>query len=95
MTTKKIREQFHLTQKQISEKFDIPFATIKNWDARDCMPEYVYKMIVNYLIKSKQYELESVKRLFGADSKYYIKSQFNLNMLMNFFSDCLYGKSEV
>lgn len=48
MTTKEIRETYGVTQKMISEIFDISLATIKNWDSRETMPKYVHKMMDMY-----------------------------------------------
>lgn len=44
MTTHEIRKWFGWTQKEMSLYWNIPIATIKNWDTRSCMPGYVYKM---------------------------------------------------
>lgn len=45
MTTKYLREKFGLTQKQLSDFFDIPLRTVQNWDSRNCCPSYVYNMM--------------------------------------------------
>ena len=44
MTTHSTRKMLGLTQKEFSKRFNIPLATVKNWDARDCMPEYIFYM---------------------------------------------------
>lgn len=45
MTTKSLRKEFGYTQKELAEKYDIPLRTLQNWDARDCMPDYVFMMM--------------------------------------------------
>ena len=50
MTTERIRKGFKITQKQLSEMFNIPLGTIKNWDARDCMPEYMEEILIQVLL---------------------------------------------
>ena len=44
-----LRQIYKYTQKELSEKFDIPLSTIKNWDSRHCMPYYVWKMMSQIL----------------------------------------------
>lgn len=39
-----IRKVYGLTQKQFAEELGIPYATVRNWDGRKCMPEYVWEM---------------------------------------------------
>lgn len=53
-TTKFLRELYDLTQKDISEKFDVPLATVKNWDSRSTMPEYVFTMMHRCLQNERQ-----------------------------------------
>ena len=58
MTTEFIRKGFKVTQKELSEIFNIPLATIKNWDARDCMPEYLESMmrdIMHLRVRCQEY----------------------------------------
>ena len=44
-STHVIREELgKLTQEEFAKKFDIPIGTVKNWDARKTMPEYIYNM---------------------------------------------------
>lgn len=46
MTSHSIRFMLgHLTQAEFATKYKIPLATVKNWDARDCMPEYIENLI--------------------------------------------------
>ena len=54
MTTEFIRKGYKVTQKELSEIFNIPLATIKNWDARDCMPEYLESMMRDMIHLRKQ-----------------------------------------
>lgn len=61
MTTGLIRDTFGFTQKELAEEFDISFSTVKNWDARDCMPEYVFKLIINYLIAKEELKIEKAR----------------------------------
>lgn len=49
MNTKDIREKFNLTQEELALRFDIPLGTIRNWDARNCMPSYVHRLIMCYI----------------------------------------------
>lgn len=47
MTSHRIRHLLgHLTQAEFATKYKIPLATIKNWDARECMPEYIENLIL-------------------------------------------------
>lgn len=55
MTTKSIREEFNLTQKELAEKYCIPLRTVENWDSRDCMPEYVCMAIRLAEVYQKKY----------------------------------------
>ena len=50
MTTERIRKGFKITQKQLAEMFNIPLGTIKNWDVRDCMPEYMEELLFQVLL---------------------------------------------
>lgn len=46
LDTKYLREICgNITQKELSELYGIPLGTIKNWDARHCMPKYVFDLI--------------------------------------------------
>ncbi len=44
-TTHDLRAWFGWTQQDFSDYFNIPLSTVKNWDARQCMPEYVENMM--------------------------------------------------
>lgn len=66
MTTHSLRENFNLTQKDLSDLFSIPLATVKNWDARNSMPSYVFNMIYLYfhqqeIIAEKDKEILDLK----------------------------------
>lgn len=50
MTTHSIRgmiggEKGKLTQEQFANRYGISLATVKNWDARGTMPNYVFEML--------------------------------------------------
>ena len=40
-TTHEIRRLFSWTQEEMAIHWGIPLATIRNWDSRACMPDYV------------------------------------------------------
>lgn len=44
-STAVLRDTYCMTQKDISDYFGIPLSTVKNWDARGCMPDYVMRMM--------------------------------------------------
>lgn len=46
MTSHDIRRKLGLTQVQFADKFEIPLATVRNWDARNCMPVYINNMLL-------------------------------------------------
>lgn len=48
--TKGFRENYHYTQKQLSEEFGIPLATIQNWEARNCAPDYIIRLLYMHQI---------------------------------------------
>lgn len=57
MTTHNTRKMLgNITQKEFAEKFNIPLGTVKNWDARDCMPEYIMDFAI---------EIYRLKRLYN------------------------------
>lgn len=41
MNTKEIRRDLGMTQQQFAERYNIPLGTVRNWDARNCMPSYL------------------------------------------------------
>lgn len=50
MTTHSIRrmiggEKGKLTQEQFADRYGISVATVKNWDARGTMPDYIFEML--------------------------------------------------
>lgn len=45
MTSHTIRKILGLSQNDLAIAFDIPVATIRNWDSKDCMPIYIYEML--------------------------------------------------
>lgn len=50
MTIKESRKAAGLTQKQMSEAFDIPLRTIEDWEAgKRTPPSYVEKLIIEKL----------------------------------------------
>ena len=58
MTTHNTRKMLgNITQKEFAERFNIPVSTVKNWDARDCMPEYVFYMACEIYNANKDYNL--------------------------------------
>lgn len=44
-STVNLRNRYGLTQRDLSEKYDIPLRTIQNWESRKCCPSYVYDLI--------------------------------------------------
>lgn len=52
MTIQMIKEKYNMTLKQISDRFDIPYRTVQNWNAgvREC-PKYIIKMMDEILSK--------------------------------------------
>lgn len=51
-TIRDIREQYHLTLRQISERFNIPLRTVENWSSgKNTPPDYVIGMMVEILSK--------------------------------------------
>lgn len=57
MTSHDIRKRLGLTQVQFAEKFEIPLATVRNWDARNCMPVYINNMLLelSWSLDAKHY----------------------------------------
>lgn len=49
LSTKPLRDVYHLTQRQMSIMFDIPLRTIENWESRSCCPAYVFAMMSELL----------------------------------------------
>lgn len=45
MTSHDIREKFGFSQRDLSLAFNIPLPTVRNWDAKDCMPKYIHDML--------------------------------------------------
>lgn len=45
MTSHTIRKLLDLSQNELAIAFDIPVATVRNWDSKDCMPIYIYQML--------------------------------------------------
>lgn len=45
MTSHTIRKILGLSQNELAIAFDIPVATVRNWDSKDCMPIYIYEML--------------------------------------------------
>lgn len=47
-STKGLREQRGLTQKDFADKFGIPLRTVQNWECRCCCPGYVLALFFRY-----------------------------------------------
>lgn len=45
MTSHDIRKKFGFSQRDLSLAFNIPLPTVRNWDAKDCMPRYIHDML--------------------------------------------------
>lgn len=55
MTIKEARQAAGLTQRQMSEMFDIPLRTIENWESSVTKPpKYVERLVVEKLIQIKR-----------------------------------------
>lgn len=48
MTSHEIRKDLNLTQEEFAYRFNIPLGTVRNWDARGCMPIYIYNILSEY-----------------------------------------------
>lgn len=44
-TTHELRAWLGLSQREFSERYQIPVSTVRNWDARGTMPDYVGRLI--------------------------------------------------
>lgn len=72
MTIKEMRKLLGLSQFQFAEKYDIPKATVSNWEQgrREC-PEYVLKLLER-VVKQDYSELapfdEAIRKQFEDDS---------------------------
>lgn len=51
--TKDLRKELNMSQAEFALQFNISPATVKNWDARQCMPEYVWKLFVRLIATEK------------------------------------------
>lgn len=49
MDTKSLREKFNMSQRDFSNFFDVPYGTVKNWDARSCAPVYFVILCERFL----------------------------------------------
>ena len=49
MDTKNFRKKFYMSQRDFSNFFSVPYGTVKNWDARSCVPDYFLKLCYKYL----------------------------------------------
>lgn len=56
MKTTQIREKLGMSQKELAETYNIPIGTIRNWDSRDCCPEYILNMLYDLLATRKAIE---------------------------------------
>lgn len=59
MNTKNIRNVLGYTQDDFARKYNIPIATVKNWDSRNCMPSYMYYLVCKDIIVRKYLLFES------------------------------------
>lgn len=48
-TTHELRAWLGVSQSEFAERFQIPVSTVRNWDARGTMPEYVGRLIRWYV----------------------------------------------
>lgn len=49
MDTKKFREKFNMSQRDFSVFFEVPYGTVKNWDARGCVPVYFMNLCYRFM----------------------------------------------
>ena len=55
MTSHAIRENLgNWTQEEFASYFGIPVGTVKNWDARNCMPAYIENMVDELILWKKR-----------------------------------------
>lgn len=45
MTSHTVRKMLDLSQNDLAIAFNVPVATVRNWDSKDCMPIYIYEML--------------------------------------------------
>lgn len=57
MDTKDIRKDLGMTQQQFAERYNISLATVRNWDARNCMPSYLSTVFAEIVSLKKQNEI--------------------------------------
>lgn len=56
MTTHKLRRRLgDFSQQDFAIEFGVPLSTVKNWDSRNCMPEYVYYAFYRLIIFRQQF----------------------------------------
>lgn len=78
MKTTEIRKRLGVTQREFAEMFEIPIGTVKNWDARDCAPEYLANIFNRmFQIESErkereEYLMERNKKLQESNERYLI-----------------------
>lgn len=46
MTSHEIRKKFGFSQRDLAVRFGIPLPTVRNWDAKGCMPVYIGNMLL-------------------------------------------------
>lgn len=47
-----IRSALGMSQSEFARAFGIPISTVRNWDSKNCMPYYVYRLfciIIDYV----------------------------------------------
>lgn len=70
MTSHDIRKKLNLTQLQLSNLFSIPLSTVKNWDARDCMPVYIYNLL-DWIYEHENGEEYTISEFLDYQKKYH------------------------
>lgn len=61
MNTKSLRRIYGYTQADLARQFAIPLGTVQNWDARNCMPDYIYRMMSRLLMCDPEIRNGSVR----------------------------------
>lgn len=61
MNSKAIREMLNMTQEEFAQRYSIPLGTVRNWDARNCMPVYYASIFAEIIsLKKRLSELEKL-----------------------------------
>lgn len=56
MKTTSIRKKLGMSQREFAEYYSIPIGTVRNWESRDCCPEYILVMLYDLLATKKAIE---------------------------------------